>query len=78
MIIAILSGNNVQLRPQLGLEKLANVIDKYKFTQYREMIYFMRDLKSHNVYNFSRSRLFELIGKSRKFMQIYNAQGLNE
>jgi hypothetical protein len=65
------------LRPQLGLEKLANVVDKYRFIRYRELIYFMRDLKAKNVFNFSRSRLYDLISKSRKFMLIYNEKGLN-
>jgi hypothetical protein len=77
-IISILSGGNVLLKPQLGLEKLSNVVNKYKNTQYREMIYFMRDLKAKNVFNFSRSRLYDQIAKSRKFIEIYNQAGGNE
>ena len=57
---------------QLALSKLNTVVDKYKFTNYREIVYFMRDLKSKNVYNFSRSRLYEQIAKSRRFLQLKN------
>jgi hypothetical protein len=44
---------------------LVNVIEKYKFASYREIIYFMRDLKAKNVFNFSRSRLYTKLAKSK-------------
>jgi len=45
-------------------------MDKYKFSNYREIIYFMRDLKAKNVFNFSRSRLFSQIARSRRFLEL--------
>ena len=57
-------------RHELAAKKLTSVIDKYRYANYREMIYFMRDLKAKNVFNFSRSRLFTRISKSRRFLEI--------
>lgn len=44
---------------------MASIIEKYKFASYREIIYFMRDLKAKNVYNFSRSGLYSKLAKSK-------------
>jgi len=52
-------------KQSLGIQKLCSVFEKYKDARYREIIYFMRDLKAKNVFNFSRSRLFEKLSKSK-------------
>ena len=52
-------------KQSLGIQKLSSVFEKYKDARYREIIYFMRDLKAKNVFNFSRSRLFEKLSKSK-------------
>ena len=62
--------DEVSLKQSLGMEKLTRVIDKYRYSNYREIIYFMRDLKAKNVFNFSRSRLFQKIAKSRRFIEL--------
>ena len=67
---AALMNEEVSLKQSLGMEKLTKVIDKYRFANYRDIIYFMRDLKAKNVYNFARSRLFQNIAKSRRFIEI--------
>ena len=53
---------------------MTGVIDKYRFNNYREIINFMRDLKSKNVYNFSRSRLYEKIAKSKRYFEIKKSE----
>ena len=52
------------------MKKLSGVIDRYKFMNYREIIYFMRDLKAKNVYNFSRSRLYDKLKKSKRYFEL--------
>ena len=66
--------NNGFMRQTLAMNKLTNVMNKYRFSNYREIIYFMRDLKSKNVYNFSRSRLYEKIAKSKRYFEIKNSE----
>lgn len=66
IVDAALVSDIVSVKQTLALNKLCGVIDKYRFTNYREIIYFMRDLKAKNVYNFSRSRLFDKIARSKR------------
>lgn len=58
------------------MQKLTNIVEKYKFTHYREMVYFMRDLKAKNVFNFSRSRLFDNLAKSKRLFDIKASDNL--
>ena len=64
---AALSHDIVSAKQTLAIEKLSSVLEKYKAANYREIIYFMRDLKAKNVYNFSRSRLYDKLAKSKLF-----------
>jgi hypothetical protein len=73
---AALSHEVVAVKPTLAVEKLSKVIDKYKFAHYREIIYFMRDLKAKNVFNFSRSRLYEKLAKSKRFFDLKDEDDL--
>jgi hypothetical protein len=66
--------NSGFMKQTLALGRLTGVIDKYRFSNYREIIYFMRDLKSKNVYNFSRSRLYEKIAKSKRFFNLKTSE----
>jgi hypothetical protein len=65
VIDAILQHEIISVKQTYAIEKISNVIDKYKSACYRELIYFMRDLKAKNVYNFSRSRLYTKLAKSK-------------
>jgi hypothetical protein len=58
----------------LALAKLTAVLDKYKCANYREIVYFMRDLKAKNVFNFSRSRLYEKIAKSKRYFELKKSE----
>ena len=49
----------------LGAHLIEKVVSKYKEVRYREIIYFMRDLKAKNVFNFSRSGLYSRLAKSK-------------
>ena len=70
IVNAALVSDVVSVKQTLALSKLCGVIDKYRFANYREMVYFMRDLKAKNVYNFSRSRLFDKIAKSKRVQDL--------
>lgn len=34
------------------------------------MLYFLRDMKSKNVYNFTRSNLYAKLAKSKRYMEL--------
>lgn len=70
VIQAALHNGEILIKQQLALKKLSSVIDRYKFVNYREIIYFMRDLKAKNVYNFSRSRLYDNLKKSKRYFEL--------
>lgn len=70
IVDAALVSDTVSIKQTLALTKLCGVIDKYRFTNYRDIIYFMRDLKAKNVYNFSRSRLFDKIARSKRVQDL--------
>jgi hypothetical protein len=76
VIDAALASESVTPKQELALTKFTNVIEKYKFAHYREMIYFMRDLKAKNVFNFSRSRLFDRLATSKRFFEIKASEQL--
>ena len=61
---AILLHQAVTPKLNLAVEKMSKVVNKYKFSCYREIIYFMRDLKAKNVFNFSRSRIYSKLSRS--------------
>ena len=62
-------------KQQLALMKLGRVVDKFKEAAYRDLVYFMRDLKAKNVFNFARSRLCEKIQKSKRFIEFKRQLG---
>ena len=70
VVDAALTSEIVSTKHSLAVTKLSSVVDKYKFAHYREIIYFMRDLKAKNVFNFSRSRLFDKLSKSKRFFEM--------
>lgn len=65
VVDAILQHEIISVKQTYAIEKIVNVIEKYKSVCYRDIIYFMRDLRAKNVYNFSRSRLYGKLAKSK-------------
>lgn len=58
------------MKQELALQKIAAIVDRQKHGQYRELIYFLRDLKAKNVFNFSRSGLYARLAKSKRFLEL--------
>lgn len=73
---AIMMHDVVSVKQIYAIEKLTRVIDKYKSSSYREIIYFMRDLKAKGVFNFSRSRLFSKLAKSKVIFEAIQSDPL--
>ena len=57
-------------KEKLALQKLAQVVDRQKSINYRELLYCLRDLKAKNVYNFTRSSLYAKLAKSKRYMEL--------
>ena len=64
------------VKQKLALQKLTEVVNRHRFMNYREIIYFLRDLKAKNVYNFSRSNLYAKLAKSKRYLEL--KKSLNE
>ena len=75
IVLAVLQGE-VMVKQKLALQKLAEVVNRHRFMNYREIIYFLRDLKAKNVYNFSRSNLYAKLAKSKRYLELKSS--LNE
>lgn len=69
VVLAILQGG-VMTKEKLALQKLAQVVDRQRYMTYRELMYFLRDLKAKNVYNFTRSNLYAKLAKSKRYMEL--------
>ena len=67
VILAILQGG-VMMKERLALMKVAQIVDKHRFGHFQSLMQSLRDLKSKNVYNFTRSNLYAKLAKSKRYM----------
>ena len=70
LVSELLKSGQVMMRQKLALSKICTGIDGMRLQYYREVMTFIRDLKMKNVYNFTRSRLYDNIKKSRRYQMV--------
>lgn len=49
---------------------MSQIMNRHRHSHFQHLMYYLRDLKSKNVYNFTRSNLYTKLAKSKRFMEL--------